>query len=94
MEKQACNIFEEHESNFIELLEQAYSIFGDSLNEAEICSHYDELCLNIPSIFYMLNRISDMKDCWQLIEAICENRKQYNATYGKLKLMQASIHIQ
>lgn len=75
--KYPINILLEHEANFLELIDQAKETFGDMLDDVDIADYYSEICLNIQSIYFLLNRFKDINDCWSRIEALLEGRDTY-----------------
>ena len=83
----------ENESNYIGLLENYEILFNTKIEKEDIAEYYSELCLNIPAIYLILGRLKDLEDLWDTIQDICENRKAYDLTLAKFRLMQASIRI-
>ena len=93
LEKYPINVFMENETNYNELLDNFDEIFGKHMDDEQIANYYSEICLNIPSIYYMLGRMKDIEESWDRISAICEKRQAYKMVYAKFKLMKVSIRL-
>ena len=93
LSRQPINLFLEHEQNFTNLLENSQQLFGVKNKNNLIDLYYSELCLNVPSIYLMINKVKDLDKLWDTISAICESSKPYELTLAKVKLMQVSIGL-
>lgn len=60
LRRQPEYVFLEHEANFLELIDHCHEIFGSQIDDAAIAYYYGEICLNILSIYFMLQRSRDI----------------------------------
>ena len=60
---------------------------------SELASYLDEIYINVPSIFIMLNRYQEAQDSINKVELIYLNNNM-ETTQAKLKLIQASLELE
>jgi len=98
---EAVQYFWAHESNFLAILNiyQSENVNPDLVSQNAM--YLDEICMNIPSIYYMLELYKEVNDSLEKVQLICEKYSsirnniipQFVVMQGKLNLMKASFAL-
>lgn len=83
-----------HEQNFQEIFDKYRWFISDAGRpDQDFVDYLSEVCINIPSIYLMLQRVKLAEQSIQKVELICNNRHEFSITFAKIKLMQASLKL-
>lgn len=92
--RNAVEYFWAHESNFQRLLDvYKRGAAVESLSTHESKVYFDEVFVNIPTIYFMLRSYPEVTYSLDKVENICK-MIEHPITYGRLRLMQASLELQ